>query len=171
MPMITLLTGGARSGKSSYALKMAEAYKRKAFIATAEPFDDEMKERIRRHKEERNGACLTIEEPLELAKAIRGLPHDIEVAVVDCLTVWLGNLMHYRGEEFEGCSQLRDLYAVLADPPCDMIIVSNELGMGLIPEAKMSRRYRDEIGYLNQAVARLARKVIFMVSGLPLLLK
>lgn len=168
---MTLLTGGSRSGKSRYALEIASLYSRKAFIATAEPFDDEMRSRISHHREERGFDYVTIEEPIDLAGAIRSLPADTEVAVVDCLTVWIGNLMYRVGEDVESYPQIDDLLRILESPPCDLVLVTNEVGMGIIPDNAMSRRYRDLAGSLNQRVASAADRVIVTISGIPLTLK
>jgi adenosylcobinamide kinase/adenosylcobinamide-phosphate guanylyltransferase len=174
--LITLITGGARSGKSRFALDLAAGSEQRAFIATAEPLDGEMADRIRRHREEREGRFLTVEEPADLAGALARLPASTEVAVVDCLTVWLGNLVHRQGDEsFAG--ELEDLpeagafLAALAAPPCALVLVSNEVGMGIIAESPLARRFTDLVGRLNQAVAARAQRVVLMVSGLPLVLK
>lgn len=171
MSSVTLLTGGSRSGKSRYALEIASHYTHKAFIATAEPFDDEMQLRVSRHKEERGPNFITIEEPVDLAGAIRALPVDTEVAVVDCLTVWVGNLMYKFGDEEDSYPQIDDLLQALQSPPCDIVLVTNEVGMGIIPDNAVSRKFRDLAGSLNQRVASVADKVIITVSGIPLVLK
>lgn len=173
MKKIIFITGGARSGKSAQALSLVEAYgKRRAFIATAEPFDDEMKERIRRHREARGTDYLICEEPLDPARAVRSLPSDVKVAVIDCLTVWVGNLMHHGKELAEdSCAEIVRFLKVLEDPPCDLVIVSNELGMGIVPENSTARRFRDLCGRLNQKVAERAHTVLFTVSGIPITLK
>lgn len=172
MKKTTLITGGGRSGKSRHALRLAGFYPgKRIFIATAEPFDDEMRERIDSHKRERGEAFETIEEPLDLAGALRSIPGDAEVAVVDCLTVWLGNFMHHRGAEAEACPEISDFLQILEEPPCDLIIVTNEVGMGIVPENEMARRFRDTIGWLNQEVARRAGRVVLMVSGVPVPVK
>jgi adenosylcobinamide kinase / adenosylcobinamide-phosphate guanylyltransferase len=176
---ITLVTGGARSGKSRFALELALRAAHPAFVATAEPLDGEMAERIRRHREERGGRCLTVEEPVDLAGALGRLPAATDTAVIDCLTLWLSNLLERR--ERRGIADLpadlADLPAVgaflaaLAAPPSALVVVSNEVGMGIIPETPLGRRFTDLVGQLNQAVAARADRVVFMVSGLPLTLK
>lgn len=184
MSKITLLTGGARSGKSTYALTLADAYDHRAFIATAQAFDDEMRDRIVRHKEEREGKYITIEEPIDLAGALGSLgdlchkkdckdtrdSRDISVAIVDCLTVWIGNLMHHHGNR-DAYPEIDSLLGVLVAPPCDLILVTNEVGLGIIPDNPLARRYRDLLGKLNQRIAAVANEVILLVSGLPLTLK
>ena len=171
--MITLVTGGSRSGKSRRALELAAPYARKALIATAEPVDEEMRRRIAAHREERDASFETIEEPRDLASALERLPAGIEVAVIDCLTVWLGNLMHQAAADSDLASpetfpEIAAFLARLDDPPpCDLIVVTNEVGMGLVPTSAMGRAYRDLAGGVNQQVAARARRVILMVSGVP----
>ena len=165
--MITFITGGARSGKSRYALDLAGGYARPAFIATAEPFDDEMRDRIRRHREEREARFFTIEEPLDLAVALRRLPPGTEIAIVDCLTVWLGNLLHRGGE----IKEVEEFLEALADVPCPLVVVSNEVGFGGIAMSPMGRTFTDLLGRLNQEVAARADRAVMIVSGLPLVLK
>lgn len=171
MGKATLITGGGRSGKSRHALELAGCYKRKAFVATAEPLDEEMRRRIAAHRKMRGASFLTVEEPVDLAGAIASLPDDVEVAVVDCLTVWLGNLTHRHGTNSSGFGEVDAFLDVLKGPPCDLIIVTNEVGMGIIPHNPMARQFRDMAGALNQEVARLAERVILMVSGIPLTVK
>ena len=171
MSTITLLTGGARSGKSAHSLVLAQPYARRAFVATAEAFDEEMRVRIERHQEERAGEYLTVEAPVHLAEAIIGLAGQVDVAIVDCLTVWQANLMYHRGAEAESYEEVESLLQLLASPPFDLILVTNEVGLGIVPENALARRYRDLLGRLNQQVAARADTVIFMVSGLPMVIK
>ncbi|MBN1929179.1 MAG: bifunctional adenosylcobinamide kinase/adenosylcobinamide-phosphate guanylyltransferase [Chlorobiaceae bacterium] len=171
MPEVIYVTGGARSGKSSYALKLAEPYERRVFVATAEAFDGEMQRRIDKHKEEREDRFTTVEEPLHLDRALRNLPEGAEVVLVDCLTVWLGNMMHYLGDESAINERIDALLDVLSAPPCDIIFVSNEVGMGIVPENAMARDFRDLAGTLNRKVAERATQAYLLCSGLPLVLK
>ena len=172
MKKITFVTGGGRSGKSRHALSLAQGYQgRRAFVATAEPFDDEMRLRIRKHKEERDDSFITIEEPLELGSTLESLSVDVEVAVVDCLTVWLGNLMHSRENEDDEYPEVTRFLDILLEPPCHLIVVSNEVGMGIVPHNGMARRFRDLAGWVNQQVAERAGCVILMVSGIPVSVK
>lgn len=172
MAQVTLVTGGARSGKSRHALALMEPYAKRAFIATAEAIDEEMRDRIARHQAERADSFITVEAPVHLGEAIRSLPEDIEAAVVDCLTVWLGNLMHYYGEDEAGLgARVEELLAALREPPCYLVIVTNELGMGIVPDNELARRFRDLAGWLNQDVAALADEAVLVVSGIPLHLK
>lgn len=172
---VTLVTGGARSGKSQHALELAGRFAHRAFIATAEPFDPEMRERIARHRRERDGFA-TLEEPVDLAGALSRLPAGTEVAVVDCLTVWLGNLAWRREPEPpptdpEAVDEVRALLEALKSPPCELILVTNELGLGITPENAMARAFRDLAGRLNQQVAARAERVVLLVSGIPWTLK
>lgn len=171
MKYITLITGGARSGKSRYALEFASRFGERAFIATCEPFDEEMKQRVERHRKERGDSFHSVEAPVELGKAIGSLGPDTGVAVVDCLTVWLGNLIH-RNEELDVADpRVNEFVEVLEDPPCDLVIVTNELGMSIVPANPLSRRFRDLSGWVNQEVARRAQRVILMISGIPVTVK
>lgn len=171
MKNVTLITGGCRSGKSRYAQEAARSYRSKVFVATAEAIDDEMRERIARHKAERAESFVTVEAPIDPAKAIRALEAVPEVVVLDCLTVWLGNLLHRDGPGAETFPEVNALLDLLAAPPCDLILVGNEVGLGIVPETPLARRFRDLAGFLNQEGAKRANRVVFMVSGLPLLLK
>jgi adenosylcobinamide kinase / adenosylcobinamide-phosphate guanylyltransferase len=168
---ILLVTGGVRSGKSSYALAAAEPYARRAFVATAVAIDKEMTRRIRRHQQERKGRFLTVEEPEDLAGALRSLSARTDVAVLDCLTVWLGNLMHCHGAARASFPELAAFLRALKKPPCDLIIVTNEVGFGVVPENAMARAFRDLAGTLNRQVAALATDVVLLVSGIPIFLK
>ena len=168
---VTFVLGGGRSGKSRYALEYANTFTSKAFVATAEAFDSEMEERIQRHQKERDPGFITIEEPLDLAKAIKAIPESIEIILIDCLTVWLGNLMYHKGIQNEPYLEVKELVEILKNPPCEIILVSNETGLGIIPGDPVSRAFRDHAGWLNQDIAGIADRVVFMVSGLPLMLK
>jgi len=173
MSRITLFTGGGRSGKSRQAMDRALGYSApRAFIATAEPLDEEMRERIARHRRERGGTFETIEEPVDLAGALRRVRPGTTVALVDCLTVWLGNVMHRRGEAAREYPEIAAFTAALRSAPCDVIVVTNEVGMGIIPtENALSRVFRDQAGWLNQAVAEIADEVVLVVSGIPVVIK
>ncbi len=168
---IIFVLGGDRSGKSRYALTRAEPYEHRSFIATALPIDTEMRQRIAAHRQERGTTFQTIEEPYDLGAAIRALPLETEVAVIDCLTVWLGNLLFKYGEELDSAEEIPCFFKVLETPPCTLVIVSNEIGLGVIPADPQTRHFRDQMGGLNQRVAALADEVVFLISGLPLRLK
>ena len=173
MSRITLITGGARSGKSSFALSLGlQNYSKRAFLATAVPFDREMQERIARHREERGHEFHTIEEPVVLSRALAGLPAGTEVAVVDCLTVWLGNLYHHFEDAEEKVRRQVDAFVDHLDRPvCDLILVTNEVGWGIVPENPLARSFRDMAGYINRRVAAKAACVYLLCCGIPLTLK
>ncbi|MDY0288672.1 MAG: bifunctional adenosylcobinamide kinase/adenosylcobinamide-phosphate guanylyltransferase [Sphaerochaeta sp.] len=168
----SLIIGGGRSGKSSYAqdyaLNVSEGTSSRAYIATAEPIDREMKERIAAHQKDRADRFITIEEPLYLAQALLELPSSVEVCVIDCLTVWLGNLLYHKKDT---AKEIQDLIAVLRAPPCDILLVTNETGLGIIPADAESRAFRDIAGWMNQDIASISKNVILLVAGLPLALK
>jgi adenosylcobinamide kinase / adenosylcobinamide-phosphate guanylyltransferase len=166
----TLVLGGARSGKSGYAERLArDSGLSRVYVATAEPFDDEMTARIALHRagRERDG-WRTIEEPVGLPAVIARETAPGVVLLVDCLTLWLSNLM-LAGREVTAMQA--DLLASLRDTRGPVILVSNEVGMGLVPDTPLGRRFRDAQGRLNQAVAALAPRVVFVAAGLPLVLK
>ena len=167
----TLVIGGARSGKTRYALEQARApgAARRVMIATAQALDEEMAQRIARHRAERGEAWATVEAPLDLAGAVRRLEAG-EAAVVDCLTLWLTNLLML--DDDTRLAMQRDAFLeVLAELPGHIILVSNETGLGVVPLGELTRRYVDEAGWLHQAVAERAERVVFTVAGLPMLLK
>jgi len=173
MSQITLITGGARSGKSSYALSLAlERYSNRVFIATAVPFDREMSGRISRHRKERGDQFHTIEEPVELSRVLAELPGETEVAVVDCLTVWLGNLYHHFKEDEEKVGrQVETFLHHLDHPVCDLILVTNEVGWGIVPENPLARSFRDVAGTLNRRAAEKAAAAFLLCCGIPMTLK
>lgn len=164
-----LVIGGARSGKSHRALALArDMAPDRVFIATAEPSDMEMSERIHRHRVERGSEFKTLEAPLELVETLEATASPHRVVVVDCLTVWLSNLMHY---DRNVDTQTAALTRFLVRPSGPVILVSNEAGMGLAPGTPLGRRFRDAQGSLNQAVAAICQRVEFMVAGLRQVLK
>ena len=175
---MALITGGARSGKSRYALALAEEVgHRRAYVATAEPLDEEMRRRIERHRAERGEGWTTIEEPVDLAGAIARLAPETEVAVVDCLTVWLGNLVHRLPASAdappdlaapETFPEIASFFSSLDDPPCHLLLVTNELGWGIVPDNALARAFRDLAGRVNEEAARRAERVVLMVAGRPL---
>jgi adenosylcobinamide kinase/adenosylcobinamide-phosphate guanylyltransferase len=173
MSKITLITGGARSGKSSFALSLGlQNHSKRAFIATAVPFDQEMKDRISRHRGERGDRFHTVEEPIELPRVLTALPGGTEVVVVDCLTVWLGNLYHrFQDEEKEVRVRVETFLAYLDHPVCDLILVTNEVGWGIVPDNPLARSFRDMAGYLNRGVAQRAATAYLLCCGIPIALK
>lgn len=168
--MLTLILGGARSGKSRLALQRAEATgKPVSFIATAQAHDAEMADRIARHQAERPAHWATVEAPLDLAGAIRTAPSGI--VVVDCLTLWLTNWLCQPEPNDFSSARAALLAALQARHADEIILVSNETGLGIIPLGALTRRFVDEAGWLNQDIARIADEVIFVAAGLPLTLK
>ena len=169
--MHELILGGARSGKSALALRRAtDSGLRVAWIATAQALDAEMAGRITRHRRERPAHWQTIEEPLHLSAALRRLASADSCLVLDCLTLWLTNLLLAENAallEHETAALLE----VLPTLPGRVILVANEVGLGIVPENALARRFRDEAGRLNQAVAAACEQVTFVAAGLPLVLK
>ncbi|MEM9304874.1 MAG: bifunctional adenosylcobinamide kinase/adenosylcobinamide-phosphate guanylyltransferase [Pseudomonadota bacterium] len=163
------LLGGARSGKSRRAQLLAEATADdRVFIATAEPLDEEMGERIARHQAERGPGWQTVEAPIGLANAIAEHAAPGRALVVDCLTLWLSNLMHHGQDPVGATAVLVGALEAAAGP---VFLVSNEVGLGLVPGTPLGRSFRDEQGRLNQAVAAACDRVELVVAGLPMSLK
>ena len=169
---ITLVLGGVRSGKSRYALKLAAGAKRVVFLATAERRDDtEMQRKIERHQAERPEHWTTIEEPLNPGAAIQAAG-ECDLLLVDCLTLFAGKLLDAYGDDAEAIAgKIDELCAALASSRFSIILVSNEVGSGVVPAFEMGRRYRDLLGEINQRIAAIADDVVLMVAGLPLVLK
>jgi adenosylcobinamide kinase / adenosylcobinamide-phosphate guanylyltransferase len=166
---VTLVLGGARSGKSRFAEDLLSDYPgRRVYLATAEAGDAEMAERIRLHRQRRGACWSTIEEPLELTRALEAATADGAAVLVDCLTLWLSNLM---AAGREPTVETARLVAVLKGVGGPTVLVSNEVGLGIVPDNPLARQYRDHAGSLHQAVARAADRVYFIAAGLPLLLK
>lgn len=164
-----LVLGGARSGKSQHAQKLAEdARPHRTFIATAERLDDEMSERISRHRADRGDAWHTVEAPISLCAAIEQACDEHHSVMVDCLTLWLSNIMH---AEFDVDDEVQRLAGTLRVVSTPLIIVSNEVGMGIVPETPLGREFRDAQGRLNQRIAQVCDRVEFVAAGLPLRLK
>jgi adenosylcobinamide kinase/adenosylcobinamide-phosphate guanylyltransferase len=170
-PRIVLVGGGARSGKSTFALLRArELGARRLFLATARRYDAELSERIDRHRAERGADFTTIEEPLALPEAIRAAgPYD--VAVVDCLTLWLSNLLLDGAGPDAVERRVDDLVAALAAAPCHVVLVTNEVGMGLHPETPLGRTFRDLAGRAHQRLSAVSDEVHLAVLGLLVRLK
>ncbi|MGH6879298.1 bifunctional adenosylcobinamide kinase/adenosylcobinamide-phosphate guanylyltransferase [Hypericibacter sp.] len=160
-----LLLGGARSGKSRYAEALLANANPRTYIATAEAGDAEMVERIRLHREQRGPGWVTREAPLDLPAAIRA---ESGVLLVDCLTLWLSNLMEQE-HDIDGATEA--LCAAIQRPGGPVVLVSNEVGLGIVPESSLARAFRDHAGRLHQHVAAVADRVIFIAAGLPLALK
>jgi adenosylcobinamide kinase/adenosylcobinamide-phosphate guanylyltransferase len=169
---VTLVLGGARSGKSRYAQQLAEQSQRVVFVATAKASDDEMHAKIERHKEDRPKNWLTVEESLELPKVLAEHEVDCDLIVVDCLTIFVANVMEAEGENRAGINnRVEALCGALRAVQCNIVLVSNEVGSGVHPVSALGRAYQDLLGEINQKVARIADDVVLMVAGLPLALK
>lgn len=178
-----LVIGGASSGKSDFAVKLAKESRQKVvFIATAEAGDAEMQKRIEAHKHSRPGTWQTVEEPLGLAKVIKGLPASGRFVIVDCITLWVSNLLiHYAGESptptktakakvsIQGMTNY--LIDTLAKTQSTVLFVSNEVGSGIIPMNALSRAYAEALGRANKALAERADVVYHMVAGIPVKIK
>jgi len=165
--LTTLVLGGARSGKSTYAEGLL-AHGPALYVATGQAFDDEMAERIRHHRARRGPNWQTMEVPLDLAEALDRVLDPDRPVLVDCLTLWISNLMHAdRDVEAETCR----LCEVLAAPRGPVVLVSNEVGLGLVPDNRLAREFRDHQGRVNQRVAKVCSRVVFVAAGLPLFLK
>lgn len=173
MGTITLITGGARSGKSMQALKLAQPYQRKFFVATGEALDDEMTARIEFHRTTRPPDFRTVEEPVNVVAALEKLGKTADLVVLDCLTLWVSNLMHRHGTDDDRVLAEADkLAAALKDAAFASIVVTDEVGSGIVPtDHAESRRFRDLLGWTNQKVAAVADQVIMMVVGYPVKVK
>lgn len=165
---LTFVLGGARSGKSRHAERLIAAHPAPwLYLATAQALDGEMAERIAHHRARRDASWRTVEAPLDLAEALEAVPPGRPL-LVDCLTLWLSNLM-LAGRDVE--AEAARLAGVLSRPRGPWVAVSNEVGLGIVPENALARRFRDEAGRLNQAVAASAGRVVLMVAGLPVAVK
>jgi adenosylcobinamide kinase / adenosylcobinamide-phosphate guanylyltransferase len=167
---VILIVGGVRSGKSRYALQLAANAQRVTFIATAEARDAEMAQRIARHQQERPHHWETVEAPIALPETI--LASEGDFTLVDCLTLWASNLME---REEQNCERIHPhvdrLIQALQSASATTVLVSNEVGSGIVPESEMGRSYRDVLGSINQRVAAVADEVLLMVAGCPLVIK
>lgn len=163
----TLVLGGARSGKSAYAEGLLSSGPA-LYLATGQAFDDEMAARIHLHRDRRGPHWDTLEEPLELAATLDRVLDPARPVLVDCLTLWISNLMH-AGHDVD--AETGALCEVLARPRGPVVLVSNEVGLGLVPDNRLGREFRDHQGRVNQRVARTCSRVVFVAAGLPLFLK
>jgi len=164
-----LVLGGARSGKSIYAESLADGHSGPlVYIATAEPRDSEMSERIAAHVERRGPSWKTVEAPFELASAISQNTANGTFMLVDCITLWLTNVMLNEQDTEAAAEELAD---VIAKAPGTIVLVSNEVGLGIVPENALARRFRDKAGWVNQKLSAICDEVVFVAAGLPLHLK
>jgi adenosylcobinamide kinase/adenosylcobinamide-phosphate guanylyltransferase len=165
--------GGCRSGKSGYALEATQKFAgdNKIFIATCIPRDDEMKLRVARHQQERSPHWHTVEAPLDLPQAMVKAAGKAGVLLVDCLTLWINNLLMKDHDSEKILNQVQSLTRAVSSATCPVILVSNEVGTGFVPENKLARLYRDLVGSANQAVAECADQVVWTVAGIPVIIK
>ena len=168
---IVLVGGGARSGKSRFALELAEQrFRRRAFVATAQPLDSEMDGRIRQHQQDRGPGWTTIEAPLDLVGALSRQGGGFDVLVVDCLTIWLSNVL--LDPERNAEEEIDSLVQCLSDcGTLSVVLVTNEVGSGIVPDNELAREFRDLAGVLNQRVAQTADEVYWMAFGIPVAVK
>ena len=174
----TLIIGGARSGKSSYALSLAQEEllkvpenkeKARLFVATSSPGDSDMKARIEAHRRERGPVWQTLEEEVFLAQRLRSLNEVYDIIVVDCITMWIANMMDK--DRFFVDEQLSLLMDTCNGMDCPIIFVSNEVGLGIVPDNELAREFRERLGRVNQRLASFCSRVIFMVAGIPMVIK
>ncbi|HZX14540.1 MAG TPA: bifunctional adenosylcobinamide kinase/adenosylcobinamide-phosphate guanylyltransferase [Thermodesulfobacteriota bacterium] len=161
-----LITGGVKSGKSRFALKIAREIEKgeKIFIATARPIDEEMEDKIEKHEKERGSDFQTVEEPIHLGDILTKINQS--TVVIDCLTLWLSNLF-FEVRESEKLFEIESFIQALKEFGGNIIIVTNEVGWGIIPESETSRNYQAELGRLNQEVAEICDVVYVLISGIP----
>jgi len=169
---VYFITGGARSGKSAFAEKLADRLEgNRAYIATAQALDPEMAARIEKHRSERGRAWDTFEEPLAVAELIRKLSGRYEVALLDCLTLWLSNIMAHTSGDGAVVDRHGELISAINDFAGSCIIVSNEVGLGIVPDNPLARKFRDFAGILNQKMALAADEAYFIAAGMPVRIK
>jgi adenosylcobinamide kinase/adenosylcobinamide-phosphate guanylyltransferase len=169
---VTFITGGARSGKSTFAEKLAlEIAGKRAYLATAQALDAEMVVRIEHHRQRRGTAWDTYEEPLAIAELLKKLSGRYGVVLLDCLTLWLSNVMARSDEDSVVMARGDELVSAIRDFSGSCIIVSNEVGLGIVPDNALARRFRDLAGFVNQRVARTADEAYLLTSGIPLKIK
>lgn len=168
LPPLTLILGGARSGKSAFAESLFTGQDEPIYIATAQIYDDEMAERVRLHQARRPTPWVTVEEPVDLIGALKAHCLARRAILVDCLTLWISNLMM---AEADIPAAIDHLAHSVADLPCPVVFVANEVGLGIVPDNALARAFRDHAGRLNQTLAARCQKVVFVAAGLPLYLK
>lgn len=168
MPKISLILGGAKSGKSKYAEDLTSNYENRLYIATAEARDEEMKDRIKAHQKQRGTTWQTIEESLNIKDHLEAQHEPNSVILIDCMTMWLSNLFE---QNWNIETETKLLLKALPNCSADVILVSNELGLSIVPENALARKFRDEQGILNQKLAKGANNVVFIAAGLPINLK
>ena len=169
----TLVIGGCRSGKSRYALDMANQISQgeKLFIATSVPTDKDMEERVKKHQKDRGTDWITMEIPVNIPQTIKDYSTSSGVILVDCLTLWVSNLLLNNLTDDEIFNMADQLEKALEQSSCPVIFVSNEVGAGIVPENKLARRFRDTAGFINQKIAAAADNVVLMAAGIPVKIK
>jgi len=167
------VTGGCKSGKSSHALELAEKISEhgRIFIATCIPHDNEMQERITAHQKERCESWETLEVPLSIAETITKSSKNAGVILVDCITLWLSNLLLENFDQEAVKKHVEELSKAIEKATCPVVLVSNEVGAGIVPENRLARLFRDTAGFANQKIAACADRVIWMVAGIPVVIK
>ena len=169
---LIFISGGCRSGKSQFALDYANRhFHKKIYLATCEALDEEMAKRIEDHKKRRGSDWQTVEEPIKIAEAIRQHDDGAEVILLDCITLWLSNLLMRQKSDHAIMEEVSRLMDMVNQVQTSFIFVSNEVGMGIVPAEPLGRRFRDLAGMANQKIAEAANRVVFMVSGIPIFLK
>jgi adenosylcobinamide kinase / adenosylcobinamide-phosphate guanylyltransferase len=174
--VITLVTGGARAGKSRYALSLLDGEASVTYIATAEALDEEMRGRIARHRAERPAAWGTIEAPIDLAEAVSMAPQR-DALIIDCLTLWVSNLLLRAPEQSGGgepwypAREVSCVIEALGRRHPAVVVVTNEVGLGVVPATPLGRAYRDVLGRVNQEMASAAQRVVLLVAGIPMVVK
>ncbi len=172
MKEILFVTGGCRSGKSSFALDYANRhFTKKVYLATSLALDDEMRARIKRHQEQRGSDWITMEEAKSVSRAISSLPKGIDVVLIDCLTMWISNLLLANQEQERIFKEIEFLVETIKNSPHSIITVSNEVGYGVVPDNTISRLFRDVVGIANQRIAAGSDTVVLTVAGIPSVIK
>ncbi|MFH1692351.1 MAG: bifunctional adenosylcobinamide kinase/adenosylcobinamide-phosphate guanylyltransferase [Candidatus Omnitrophota bacterium] len=172
MNKITFILGGSRSGKSRLAVKLAKQKNQKvAFIATCQPLDEEMRQRIKAHQKNRPKNWKTFEEPINIAAQIHKIGDTFDVILIDCLTLWISNLLLMKFHEAKIKNEIKKILSALRKTRANSIIVSNEVGLSIVPTNKLARDFRDIAGTINQIVAQKADYVTFMMAGIPMEIK
>lgn len=168
LPLRAVVLGGARSGKSAFAERLVEFIRKpKVYVATAQAFDEEMHDRIALHQTRRGNGWRTVEAPFDVSKALKNVASG-EVVLLDCATLWLSNHMLADHDLSLECDRLISAISTCA---ADVVVVSNEVGFGIVPDNKLARRFRDEQGRLNQQLAAVSDLAVLVVAGLPMVLK
>ena len=169
----TFVIGGCRSGKSSHALKIANQISRtgKLFVATCVPRDEEMHQRVNAHKQARDRNWQTLEVPLDIVSVLLTPPKDTRVILIDCLTLWISNLLIENEDLDPICSQANQLGTAIRNCTCPVILVANEVGLGIVPDNRLARLFRDASGTVNQLIAATCERVVMTVAGIAVTIK